>query len=121
MALRDWLLLVPFVGFGVVANMLIKTGLNHLHLGSLVSAKGIVALLSSPWVMCGIFCYGMGLATYLYLLNRLPLNLVQPFSALAFVGVILASRFVLGEAISTVRWAGIILIFAGIIMVGRSL
>lgn len=120
MALRDWLLFIPFVGFGITANMLLKTGLNHLHLGGVWSIQNICATALSPWVWGGVACYGLGLVNYLYLLNRFPLNLVQPFSAVALVGVILASRFILGETISGVRWAGIVLVVAGIVIVGRS-
>ena len=116
MPVKDWLLFLPFVGFGVIANLLIKTGLGRLHLDSILSSL----LLTSPWIWGGAVCYGLGLLNYLYLLNRLPLNLVQPFSAIAFVGVILVSRFVLGEPISSMRWVGIGLVAAGIVVIGRS-
>ncbi len=119
MSFRDWLLFLPFVGFGITANMLLKTGMNHLHLSGL-TIQNICSIALSPWVWGGVACYGIGLMNYLYLLNRFPLNLVQPFSAVALVGVILASRFVIGEQISTERWAGIGLVVIGIIVVGRS-
>lgn len=120
MAIKEWLLFLPFVGFGITANMLIKTGLLRLGLGNLASLKSITVVISSPWVWGGVICYALGLLTYIYLLNRYPLNLVQPFSAVAFVGVILASYFILSEPIPSVRWAGVALICVGIVLVGRS-
>lgn len=111
---------IPFVACGIIANLLIKTGLAGVNT-SLLSKGGIVSMVSSPRIMGGILCYAVGLLSYLYLLRRFPLNVVQPFSAMAFVGVILASYFVLGEPIPNIRWLGVGLITAGIILVGRGI
>jgi uncharacterized membrane protein len=111
---------IPFVACGIVANLLIKTGLAEVNV-SLLSKGGIVSMISSPRIVGGILCYGVGLLSYFYLLRKYPLNVVQPFSAVAFVGVIIASYFVLGEPIPNVRWLGVGFITAGIILVGRGI
>jgi undecaprenyl phosphate-alpha-L-ara4N flippase subunit ArnE len=48
------------------------------------------------------------------------LNVAQSFAAFQFVAVILAAWLILGEPISLVRGAGIMLICAGIFLVGLS-
>jgi uncharacterized membrane protein len=49
-----------------------------------------------------------------------PLNVAQSYAAAQFVAVILASAILLGESIIVMRWLGIILITAGILVVAIS-
>jgi hypothetical protein len=46
-----------------------------------------------------------------------PLSLAFPLASLSYCGVLLASRFVLGEAVSRRRWLGVGLITAGVAIV----
>ena len=62
----------------------------------------------------------MALVFYSALLRLLPLNVAQSFAALQFVGVIVASRVVLGEDLTWLRFIGIATIVAGILIVGAS-
>jgi len=117
----EFLYFVPFIAFGTVANLLVKTGVSRIHLVKMLSFESFVAIVTSPYIWGGLLCYGAGFVCFIYLLNKFPLNIVQTFSALAFVTVILTSRFILGEPISALRWTGIALVFIGLILVGRSI
>lgn len=120
MNLRDLLCFVPFIAFGVTANLLIKNGISRLNIDKIFTVDSFLSLGASPYILAGIFCYGMGFLGYIYVLHKFPLHIVQTFSALAVIAVILASRFILKEPISVTRWIGIVLVFAGLILVGRS-
>lgn len=121
MKLLEFLYFVPFIAFGTVANLLIKTGVSRIHLAKVLSFESFVVMVTSPYILGGLLCYGAGFVSFVYLLYKFPLNIVQTFSALAFVTVILASRFILDEPISALRWAGIATVFIGLILVGRSI
>jgi drug/metabolite transporter (DMT)-like permease len=45
---------------------------------------------------------------------------VQPASAFSYAIVALLSYFLLGEAVSPLRWAGIVVICVGVFVVGRT-
>ena len=54
------------------------------------------------------------------MLARLDLSVAYPFLALNFVLVTLSGRFLLGETVPSLRWLGILVIIAGILLVAKS-
>lgn len=53
-----------------------------------------------------------------WVLQWLPLNVAQSMLSAQFIGIVLASYVLLGEPIDPMRWVGIVLIAAGIVVVG---
>src|ERR1700683_5255586 len=103
-ALRIALGLSIMISFTVIANLLMKLG------ASVPMAQrplfGFVA-----WQSClGIGAFGCAAVVYAWLLQWLPLNVVQSFAALQFVAVILTSAVILAERLPIERWLGICLI-----------
>ena len=82
------------------------------HIG--VFWKGVF---SSPLLWAGIATYVVELGLWLAVLANAPLSFVFPLASLGYVGVMLASRFVLKEMISPRRWAGALLITLGVAVV----
>jgi uncharacterized membrane protein len=48
------------------------------------------------------------------------LSFAYPFVSMSYVLIILASRVLLGEPVSLLRWVGVLVICAGIIIVSRT-
>ena len=71
-------------------------------------------------ILSGLALFGVSALLYLLLLRRMPLNVAQSFLVAQFVGVILASYFILHEPIPLLRICGIGLIVVGILVVGLS-
>ena len=98
----------------VAANLLTKTGTqiaNHTH--------HLLALIN--WkVFFGLGSFGIGGICLIFLMQQLPLNIVQAFNTLQYVAVILAAAIILHEHIPTMRWVGIFMIISGILIVGTS-
>ena len=98
----------------VCGNLLLK-------LGAMRSAEsGLVAWIVDWRILSGLALFGAGAVFYLLLLRRLPLNVAQSFLVAQFVGVILGSYFILDEPLPLIRLGGIVLIIAGILVVGFS-
>ncbi len=57
---------------------------------------------------------------YMLLLSLADYSFVQPATSLSYGVVALLGRLMLGEQISTLRWAGIGVICLGVFMVGRT-
>jgi uncharacterized membrane protein len=72
----------------------------------------------SPWVSLGICLLIAWLISRMFLLSWADLSYVLPVTAFGYVLTALLSRMFLGEQVTTARWAGTLLIMAGVILVG---
>lgn len=98
----------------VGANLLLKAG------AAAVPASRVVLGILGWQSVAGLALFGVGGLVYAVLLRYVPLNVAQVFTAMQFIGVILASFLVLGEPISALRWAGIALTVVGVAVVGTT-
>ena len=109
------------IGISVVldaaAQVLLKIGADH----SITPGSFGLAGLHSGWVWLGIIALVSSLASWLYSLRFVALNIAANLTAGVHVLVPLACWFFLGEKINLVRWAGIALVIAGVFMVARPL
>jgi drug/metabolite transporter (DMT)-like permease len=69
------------------------------------------------WFWTGIPLMALSFYSLLLLLSWEPISLVIPASALSYVVGTVGAKFVLGEDVSTARWAGVILVCLGVALV----
>jgi multidrug transporter EmrE-like cation transporter len=94
-----------------------KTGNGgHVALGT----SGFKELATSPVVWGGLMLFGVSAVIWIFALSRVDLSFAYPFAALGYVIIVLASFTVLHESVPPLRWAGVALIIAGILLVARS-
>lgn len=79
-----------------------------------------LTIASSPFVLGGLFCFGLSAIVWLFVLARVPLSSAYPFVALGIAITVLAGRFIFGESISAVKATGVMLVLAGIVVVATS-
>ena len=117
------LLILASVGLGAVAQVLMKLGMTAAPmreaLATGAAAPVVLAVLTSPGVMGGLFLYGIATVLWLGVLSRVELSQAFPFVGLSFVLAAVLGYFVFAEAVSAMRVAGIALIVAGVVLVGR--
>lgn len=77
-----------------------------------------VEAILTPWVMAGITLLILWLLSRMALLSWADLSYVLPVTSLGYVASALIGRFFLNEHITSQRWAGVLLIVAGTILVG---
>ena len=85
------------------------------------STAGVLDYLSvifTPWVMVGITLLILWLLSRMALLSWADLSYVLPVTSLGYVANALIGRWFLNEQITAARWAGILLIVAGTVLVG---
>jgi len=119
-----FLLLTATVLLDIVGQVFFKLGVGHDDGSSTATdakAGGVGGflrgLMASPWIVAGVLVYAAEFVVWFAALTRIPLNEAFPFNALAYCGVVLASRLLLKERVSTRRWAGTLLIAAGVTLV----
>lgn len=104
----------------VFGNVLLSRGMRQV--GDIVSASPLDYLpaLVNPWVITGVCILVIWMITDLALLSRADLSFVLPVTASAYVLIAITAHFLLDERISWVRWAGIIVIALGVVLVGET-
>jgi drug/metabolite transporter (DMT)-like permease len=85
------------------------------HLGGMA-----VRALGNGWVLLGVALQATFFALYLTLLSRADVSQVLPMTAVDYIVVALLAYALLGEAVTSARWLGIVLIVAGVVMVSRT-
>jgi drug/metabolite transporter (DMT)-like permease len=114
--MRTVLVTAGMIAFTVIANLLLKTG---AVVGREAGGDWWMQLLN--WrVAAALACFAIAVPFYTLLLQTVPLNVAQAFTAVQFIAIVLASAVVLAEPISATRWVGFVLIASGIAVVGWS-
>lgn len=75
--------------------------------------------LRSPWLWAALVCLGLGLLVWLLVLQRLEVGIAYPMLSLNFVLVTLMARFVFHEPVDGRHWLGVVLVIAGVVLLGR--
>lgn len=116
-------LLSATVMLDIVGQVFFKLGVGHDD-GSVAAGdrrRGVGgflhSLVGSPWIIAGVAVYTVEFIVWFAAVSRAPLSVAFPFNALAYCGVVLASRYVLHETVSTRRWLGTLAIATGVFLV----
>ena len=112
-----------FTAIVVVSNIVGNSALTHgmQQLGDIgYSPLTLVGALFHPWVALGVALLILWTLSHMALLSWADLSYVLPVTAIGYILTALSGKFVLGETVSTARWAGILLITAGVTLVGMT-
>ena len=69
------------------------------------------------WFWAGVPLMALSFYALLVLLSWEPISLVIPASAMSYVVGTLGAKYILGEHVSAARWAGVVLVCAGVALV----
>jgi multidrug transporter EmrE-like cation transporter len=121
--MKQMILLLVTVTFNVMGQYLMKRGMSDVgaitgDLSQLFSS--LATAFTNPYVLAGVGAYGMSSIFWLILLSRVDLSYAYPALSLGYVMVTLVSALLLGEQVSALRWAGVLVICVGVILVARS-
>lgn len=109
------LLILASMSCTIIGNLLLKTGVAEPG----ISSSWPLSLLNLKTALgAAIFCFAM--VFYMMVLKTTALNLAQSIFSTQFVLVIIAANIILGESISLHRWAGIVLIAIGLLVIASS-
>jgi drug/metabolite transporter (DMT)-like permease len=106
-----------------IAQLFLKKGflagglssVNFTNIGEFISRN-----IASPWVWVGLFIYMMNFFIWIVVLYKVDLSIAMPVSSTSYIFIPILAIIFLNEYVSPLRWAGIILIAAGIYFVLKS-
>ena len=123
-ALISFGLIVVSVAFAVAGQVALKAAMTEIgRIGSaqVSNATDTVARAArEPRLWLGLALFGISAAFWLVVLSRVPLSVAYPFVGISYVLVVLLSRFVLHEHVPASRWVGVLVVAAGIVIIGLS-
>jgi drug/metabolite transporter (DMT)-like permease len=107
--------------FAAAGHLLIKSGLNTLKASGLPAGVGprVLSYALQPAVMGGLAIYGIGTLLWIFAVSKRDISYLFPLSALNYVVVALGGMWLFGESIPGTRWAGILVVFAGVWLMQR--
>lgn len=76
-----------------------------------------LAILKSPFVMIGLFAFGLSAVLWLFVLSKIPVSFAYPFVSLGIVLTTGTGVLLLHESISPTSAIGIAVIVCGIVLV----
>jgi drug/metabolite transporter (DMT)-like permease len=111
--LKTWVCATIVVFSNVFGNFFLKKGMP----AALPTPWSYIAVLFQPWVALGVVLLILWMMSRMALLSWADLSYVLPVTAIGYVLVAVVGRVFLDEQISGKRWAGIVLIVAGVALV----
>ena len=118
------MLILLMAGFGPLGNVLLRKGMKQI--GAITIWKPaelihtLVLILASSFVWLGIASLITFFVAYMLVLSMADFSYVQPTSSIAYGTVALLGHFVLGEQVTPIRWAGVLIICLGVFVVGHT-
>src|SRR5579859_4175356 len=99
----------------VLGNLFLKFGMDRA--GEITASPlSFLRAIFTPWVSLGICLLILWLLSKMFLLSWADLSYVLPVTAFGYVVNALLGRLFLGENVTPARWAGTLLIVAGMIL-----
>jgi len=112
MSFPSFLHIAVAVILGTSAQLFLKAGTNATPVG--------LGLALEPRILAGIFCYAVSLVVWILALSKTPVSVAYPMVSLGFALNALLAWWLLGEAVTPMRMAGIGVIIVGVVIVARS-
>jgi drug/metabolite transporter (DMT)-like permease len=111
--LKTWICATVVVLSNVFGNFFLKRGMP----AELPTPLAYITVLFQPWVSLGVILLILWMLSRMALLSWADLSYVLPVTSVGYVLVALAGKVLLHEQITSKRWAGIVLIVAGVALV----
>lgn len=120
------LFIIVSVLLAATAQLTLKHGVDRVtkggHSGIVLSEPGtsLVRVAREPFVWAGLILFGISAAVWIVVLSRVSLSFAYPFAALTYIIIVLFDRLILKVPVPGLRWAGVLLIATGIVLVSRT-
>ena len=111
------------VMLNAAAQILMKAGTNvigHFEF-SVENILPIGLKLATEWhIVVALGCYALSVIIWILALSRVPVSIAFPLLSMAYIVTAVAAWYLLGEALSLTKVAGIIVIILGVIIISRA-
>lgn len=123
MTLPTFLFILAGVLLNAGAQLLLKAGvrpLGAISVGWETLLPTAVQVLSQWPILAGLGCYVVSVGVWIVGLSRVDVSIAYPMLSLGYVVNAVAAWWLFGEALGPMRWSGMLLILAGVLVMSRS-
>ncbi len=123
MTLATFALILIGVLLNAGAQLLLKAGvtpLGELSVGLHNLLPTTIKVLTQWPILAGMVCYVVSLGVWIVGLSRVEVSIAYPMLSMGYVVNALLAWWLFGEALGPMRWAGLLLILAGVVVIARS-
>jgi uncharacterized membrane protein len=116
-------MVLAMIVFANTGDLILKramAAIGPVELSAAGLARAFIATLVHPSVWLGILALAGCMASYMTALSWADYSYVMPGGALGLVLLTLSAAVFLDEAVPLQRWAGVLLICAGVALVGQT-
>jgi multidrug transporter EmrE-like cation transporter len=117
-------LLIVSVGFAIAGQVTLKSAMNQIGRIGTSEVRAVGATVSKaarePRLWAGLTLFGISSLFWMVVLSRVPLSVAYPFVGVSYIAIVLLSRLVLHEHVPLLRWVGVLVVAAGIAIIGFS-
>lgn len=119
---KTYCMIFIMVIFGPLGNTLLARGMKSLGSANSWALAELphlfVRIFTSGYIWLGVASLLTFFVAYMLILSWADFSYVQPASSIAYLVVALLGYFYLGEKVSALHWAGIVVICLGVLVVG---
>lgn len=117
----NYILLTASISLAITGQLLMKFGMKAFGKFPITELlTKVIPMFMNPYVFLGLCAFFISSIFWLAVLSRLDLSLVYPMVSIGYVVVALFSWAFFGETVSMLRFAGIMVICLGVILISRS-
>lgn len=121
--MQTWFIALVSIGLSVAAQFCLKAGMSSATvkaaLADPLAPRTVLALATSPGLLAGFALYGLGALVWLSVLARWEVSKAYPLVGLGFA-LTLFIGLLAGEQVTAQRVGGVLLICAGVWIVGQT-
>lgn len=118
---KTYVLLLLMVCFASLGDVLLSKGMKQIGDISNWSSADIgdifISTFTNSMILLGISSLLIFFVSYLLVLSWADYSYVSPASGMSYVVVPLLGYTLLGEALTSIRWMGVVFIFLGVVVV----
>ncbi len=102
----------------VIGQLALKKGMTQVGetgVNELLTRK-FITIFSNPFVLIGVFFYGLGSLVWLVILSRAELSFAYPLLSTGYILIAVLSWVFFKEQLTMIKMSGIVLITVGVIL-----
>jgi multidrug transporter EmrE-like cation transporter len=109
---------------GAAGQILWKEGMSGMGringMGDLLQLKTVWDIFTNKFIIFGIILYAISVFLWLGAMSTLDVSFMYPLLSLGYIVTAILAFVFIGENITLLRWAGIVVIIAGCFMITKS-